>query len=226
MTKQTFNVISSFVKSQDIKLIPSILIGMQEEDDISNLIDFRNCFKILRNLAAHEPDTLTSQLLTGNNQGNSKLTFNTDSGLLEHRVVVDMVQFTIWMFDAYRKTKNDAYLRFWKAFIKLLYPEINNRLNRGVQKFLLDPEAYKSGLLGMFLAYQKYCYFTLGKIKTIAPEDPYVCQLYQNNIRVFWRVAVPDMMDIVLLFAEDFIDINDEANISGFIALYKEREGV
>ena len=43
MTETTRNLIDDFQMRQDLRLLPSIIIGMQEEDKVSEIIEFGNC---------------------------------------------------------------------------------------------------------------------------------------------------------------------------------------
>lgn len=224
MTEQTKSIIADFGKTLDLKYLPSILIGIQEEDNASEIISFRSCLRMLRNLAAHEPFTITSQIMDEKNKGASKIVFRPKEDTLKTRVVVDMAQFTAWMFELYIVTSSREYLTFWKALMHLKYQ--SRKSNSVKRAFNFNPEDYKNGLLSMFLSLQEYLWQELGMVKTISAIDPYAIQLYQNNIRVFWRMAVPNMMDIVMLFFDGAIDYTNKGNISGYLKLFKEREGV
>lgn len=227
MTDQTSSLILTFIKTHDCKLLPSIFIGIQEDDNFSNIVRFKNCFRLVRNLSAHEPNTITSQINAGDNYYNSKITFIPESGEMEKRVVVDIIQFTVWMFDAYLLTNNIAYISFWLHFMQFKYPHlIEARKKQKDEQFIFDSNAYPGGLMGMFLEYQRYSSKYLNRYKTVSPEDPYTLSMYTTNTRVFWRIAFPHLMEVINLFADDHINVRDKRNIMGLIELYREREGV
>lgn len=229
MTRQTMDWVLRYAKTSDVAFIPAVIQGMQEDDHFSNIIQFKNSFRLLRNLAAHEPETITKQIKSGDNIGNSKIVFIPINNDVKNWVVVDMVQFTAWMLDAYLVTDNIAYLTFWHTLMLDLYPVYKARLNANkVNKrvFEFKPNKYSNGLMGLFLNYQEFMFKVFGKPKTIAPQDPYALQIYESNTRVFWRMAYPDMMDVVALLVDGTIEVSDKDNIRGFLTLFKEREGV
>lgn len=111
MKDYTIDLIKRFAVSEDISYIPAIIVGMQEEDNVSETVSFKNCFRKLRNIAAHEPATITSQLLTGDNVMNVKIVFVCESvsNGANEKVILDITQFTAWMFEMYLKTRNLYY---------------------------------------------------------------------------------------------------------------------
>ncbi len=63
-------------------------------------------------------------------------------------------------------------------------------------------------------------------IKTIGIDDPYTIRMLMENPKMFWRLAIPNMMEIIKLFMNDKIVANDDRNLGGYIKLLKSREGV
>ena len=218
MTQETLSIIKNFMMTQDIADIPTCILRMQEEDNVGNVIEFKNCMRQLRNIAAHEPSTITSQLLVGDNTNNVKLVFKPESGNI---VALDTVQFTAWMFSMYLRTENMGYLWFWKGFMKVVYPKIASGHE---VRFKFGAITDKVSLLKQYLAWKNYRFEEYGDIKNINIYDPYITQLIKDNPKVFWRVALVDMFSLVRDFLTGKIDYTSRANIQAFLALFVERE--
>lgn len=228
MTGQTGSLITSFVEARSSHLIPSIIIGMQEEDDVSNRIQFKNCFKQLRNIAAHEPSTLTTQLMNESNKGCQTIVFKTTyTNLDKNTLTVDMVQFTAWMLDMYMITRDRNYLMFIKTLIRILYPAAFKKYQEKVQPvFSAEPlgkSKVDSWCLSQYLLWQKYMNIHYGDIRPISTIDPFIVNMFQDNKRVFWKMAVPNMMDLVLfIFGSNVNDV--KSNITLYLEIFKARD--
>ena len=168
MTERTKELISTFSKSLDVNLLPSIIIGIQEDDSLSTTIQFKNSVRLLRNLSAHESEVITSQIVLPRNVNSSKLCFIPNDDQIENRVTVDIVQFTAWMFDAAMKFDNAYYLLFWRSFVSLVCPNIKRRDENF--EFTIAGESD----LQWLMRYDAYNAKTVGAPKAIAIEDPYM----------------------------------------------------
>ena len=219
MTQQTEDLIKKFCETRDLMLVPSIIIGMQEEDNVGNVIHFKNCFRQLRNIAAHEPATITSQINTGLNVNNTKLVFTSkDTEIL---TVLSIEQFTAWMFDMYMITSNIAYIVFWKTLLKVLYPSIYKE-NYTEDKFQFDSDV--SRILPEYGRLINYMYDKFGELWPINIGDPYIRKMIVENPKVFWRMAVPNMFIIIKLFLNNYIDVRSRTNVQMFLALFQARD--
>ncbi len=158
MTKNTQNLILEFSKTRNVRLLPSIFIGIQEEDNVAEIISFKNCIKLIRNIAAHEPETLVNQIKDVNNTGCSKLVFKPAGSAadVQKRVVLDIVHFTAWLFDAKLKTGDIAYIVLWQSLLDYLYPDMKRQRAAGSRKFLLFEEAHEGKAVHMFVDLQNF----------------------------------------------------------------------
>lgn len=224
MTEHTINLVKEFMNTKSFTYVPGIIIGMQEEDNVAGVLHFKNCFRILRNIAAHQPAVLVEQIDKGVNKGNSKIVFKAVNEGEPVTVVLDMVQFTVWMFDMYKHTNESAYLIFWYGLMTALYPSMLSVHKRSKEKFSFDVKKH-GGLYKLFVDLQEFEYKEFGTIKALSIEDPYYVSLYKGNPQLFWKIAFPDMVNILKLFVSGVVDWMDMGNIDGFITLYKEREG-
>lgn len=222
MKEYTLDLIKAFAKSEDIKSIPAIIVGMQEEDNVSDVISFKNCFRQLRNLAAHEPATIVSQLITNDNLMNTKIVFvgEVDGEGQEKKVTMDTIQFTAWMFEMYVKTRNLGYLSFWKHFMNIIYPYCKeNQVSAGYE--------FNVETLGLLRAYGSWRDYRLEKhneVKPINLLDPYITKNYSENPKLFWRLALPNMYVFIESFLTGELDIKSDKNINAYLTFFKARE--
>lgn len=219
MTAHTEELIKSFSKSLDVNALPGIIVALQEEDNVSNVIDFKNCFRQLRNIAAHEPATIVSQIAVADNVNNTKLVFYAEN---DNVVVMDTIQFTAWMFNMYILTKNIAYLAFWKAFMKLVYPAIP--VAEAVVQDTLQFSDASSEMLDNYDKWQTFMFDRYKVMQTINTRDPYITTMFRENRKVFWRMAIPDMFMLVRCYVDGSVSLRRTENIVAFLALYKARE--
>ena len=119
MRERTSGMIYAFQKKPDVEQVPGILIALNEEEGVSERIQFKNCFRHLRNIAAHEPETLVQGFFSEYNIGCQKIVFHVAGDMT---VVLDMVQLTVWMFDLYLQTRETEYVLFAQGMFRLLYP--------------------------------------------------------------------------------------------------------
>lgn len=225
MTGQTRALIDKFASSGDITLIPSIIIGMQEEDNVSNVIQFKNCFRQIRNLAAHEPAVIISQIMNSDNRMCNRIVFTPTNEEVATKVVVSMVQFTAWMFEMYTRTMNTGYLIFWRALWRRLYGKCAAPSN--VKFSFYDGPNYTdtASMVRMFLRWQTYMAETRNVQRVVSTKDDYMTEILNSNIKLFWRMAIVDMMSVCNVFASGDIDLSDIHNIKSFLHLFKVREG-
>lgn len=221
MTEQTRSLISEFAAHPGFGKVSYIILSMQEEDGVAEALRYKNCFKALRNIAAHEPEVIARQLVSSDNYGNQKVLFETSDGTI---VVLDMLQFAIWMFDMYLLTKEKAYIQFIVTLYHLMYPEAFRRFT-GSPKFKFKV-VNGTGLLVTYDAWVSMMYRVYGVIRPIALSDPYICKLYKENKKVFWKVAVPDMMNLICFYLSGSVDLYDVENLTYFTMLYTAREGL
>lgn len=227
MTDNTKRLIIEFGETKNTKLLPGIFIGIQEEDNVAEIISFKNCLKLVRNIAAHEPAVLVNQIVSPDNIGSSKIVLQplSSSEDVQKRVVLDMVHFTAWLFDAKLILDNVAYLVLWKHLIDFMYPDMCRQLKPSKQ-FLLYEEAHDGKAVRMFVNLQEYMWEEFKEVKTIGVNDPYTIRMLMENPKMFWRLAIPNMMEIVKLFASDSIALTNDNNLNGYIKLLKSREGI
>lgn len=220
MTEATKIRIQEFAKNKKLTDIPYILLSMQEEDKVSEIIRYKNCFRALRNIAAHEPEVIVEQILSKENIGNQKLVFVTAD---ESVIVCDMLQFAVWMMDMFMLTDNMEYLRFLKTLYQVLYTKSIQRFS-GTEEFKFKI-INETGLITSYADWVNYMYYHFGIIKPIAIRDPYITKLYDTNKKVFWKVAMPDMMNLACFYMSGHVDLLDEINLRYFCMLYTVREG-
>ena len=225
MTEQTRKLISKFSITFDVSLVPSIILNMQEEDNVSNTIQFKNCFKQLRNLAAHEPHTITTQLLSKNNKGNTKIVLTSSKLGDVCKLIIDINQFTAWMFDMYVITDEVSYLRFWKTLCRIIYPFLNHKPEsfNDYFEFNLDRHGNSANL---YLAYANYLMEKKNVPKVFSVEDTYVADMYGTNRKLFWRITIPDFMSVTGLFISGDVDVYVRSNVETYLEIFREREGI
>lgn len=225
MTSQTKSLIDKFANNKDISLIPSIIIGMQEEDNVSNVIQFKNCFRQLRNISAHEPSVITSQLLDKDNKMCNRVIFIPKDAEVATKVVLSTVQFTAWMFEMYLRTNDKEYLIFWRTLWRILYPKCSQP--SGVKFKFYENANYTevSNMIRTFLRWQNYMADTRNMQRVVSVRDDYMTDILNCNIKLFWRMAIPDMITVCNVFASGDIDLTDINNIKSFVYFFKVREG-
>ena len=219
MTTQTEDLIKKFSMNGDLNFVPGIIIGMQEEDNVGNAVHFKNCFRQLRNLAAHEPATIVSQIKAGTNSNSTKIVLV--SQIEKNTIGFSIEQFTAWMFDMHVITGNIAYLVFWKSMLKVLYPNVyNESLMNTTFKFGSDT----TKLLSEFGRVSEYLIEQYGELWHINIKDEYVANMFKTNPKVFWRMAIPNMFVIIKLYLNGLIDIRNRDNINMYLAFFTARE--
>ena len=221
MTEQTRKLITKFSLTFDITLVPSIILSLQEEDNVSGTIQFKNCFKQLRNLAAHEPHTIITQLLSKNNKGNTKIVLTSTKLGDVCKLIIDINQFTAWMFDMYVISDEVSYLKFWRTLCLMIYPFINTK--SGTFEFNLDRHGNSANL---YLAYSNYLMEKKNVPKVFSVEDSYVADMYGSNRKLFWRITIPDFMQVTSLFISGDVDVYVRSNVLTYLEIFKEREGL
>jgi len=219
MTEQTKKLIDQFRLRRDLTGVAYIILSMQEEDNVSEVLRYKNCFRLLRNMAAHEPETIAQQLMDETNLGARKIVFTRVSGEV---VVLDMLQFAVWMMDMYLQTSTAEYLIFLKVLYSILYKQaIASFEKTELFQFRIRGEA---GLLHAYADWMTYMHKYYGCIKPIAVTDPYVTSLYKENRKVFWKVALPDMMMLACFYMTPNVVLSSKENLEYFTMLCSQRE--
>lgn len=221
MKGYTIDLIKKFAESEDINYIPAIIVGMQEEDNVGETVSFKNCFRKLRNIAAHEPATITSQLLTGDNLMNVKIVFVCESVNNEvgERVVLDVTQFTAWMFEMYLITRDFYYLMFWLHFMYIMFPYIRKKRGTTTYNFKMQ-----DSLIRTFQGWCNYRRDNDREVKYVNVMDPFTVRNVTENPKLFWRLSIPSMFPILEAFLTGEVSIREEDNLRAYIALLKARE--
>lgn len=221
MKDYTIDLIKRFAVSEDISYIPAIIVGMQEEDNVGETVSFKNCFRKLRNIAAHEPATITSQLLTGDNVMNVKIVFVCESvsNGANEKVILDITQFTAWMFEMYLKTRNLYYLMFWWHLMYVLYPYTKNK--KVVSSFNFKMQ---NSLIHMYQDWSNYRRDNGLEVKYVNLIDPFITKNLAENGKLFWRLSIPSMFPLLEAFITGEVSVKNEDNIRAYIALFKARE--
>lgn len=189
MTESTLEVIEKFANSGDFALLPSIIIGMQSEDNVSESIGVSNCFKILRNAAAHEPNTIIKAFNSVYNTGARKIVFiPSDTDNAWDVISFDIVDFIYWMHCMFEATKNVAYIRFIRALCYRLYPKYMSRFSS--DKEFLCEDFGDTPSLRDYLRLQDSIFSEFGIPKQINMSDTYITSKFNEIPQLFWRVAV------------------------------------
>ena len=224
MKNGTRELIENFQQTKNITLITSILLAFQEEDSLAETITHKNNFKYLRNLCAHTPATITSQILNVNNRGQSRLTFACERDGETSIYTLDIIQLSVWLFEMYMLTDQIHYIKFWHTLMNILYPDTSS-LTKCNQTFLFKPNLYRS-TRNLQSDWQDFLYNNFKIVKTMNIMDPYYQSLYESNRKVYMKVAFPDLMYVLKIFAACVVNPCDKENLKGFITIYDEREGL
>ena len=187
MTGTTKNLILQFIESKgcDTQVLTGIFIGIQEEDNVSDMVCSWNGFRTLRNLAAHEPANLIQFFSDKANDNCSKMVIQMADG---HLFVLEVVQLCLWLLECYLKTKDPMYYRFAETLFKWRFPYWKYCANYTLPEHAIDGV---SGLVENFYMIQMK---SVGRMpKTFNTKDPIMKDLYDKNQQVFWKIAVPDM---------------------------------
>lgn len=220
MQERTSKLIRTFQQTRDIETMMSILIALHEEENVTERVSYKNCLRLLRNIAAHEPALFTSTFTEGYNKGAQKIVLTSADGA---SVVLDTVQLVVWMFDMYLKSKEEEYLIFIKAVYQLLYPKALERF-QNTGKFVFWQEA-ETAVINPYYRWTTVMYEKCGMIRTFGCTDPYAMKLLKENPKVFWKMAIPSMADIACFYMSGCIDLRHEPDLKYFLMLYTLREG-
>lgn len=225
MTEHTRDLIKDFADTKDIALLPSIIIGMQEEDDVANTVQFKNCFRHLRNVAAHEPSIIVSQIKAGTNIGCQKIMLLPPEGSSFQGVGLDFVQLSACLLDMYRITKESAYVIFLQALIDTLYRVASFKYCKADCSFTFKRVGSTDAwLLNNYIKYCDFMYEKFNEIKPISVSDPFVAGVYKGNKKVFWKLAIPNMMNFLLFICSSCVDIYKMDTVEFFTEVYKYRD--
>lgn len=219
MTERTKKLILDFYKKGDVNVLPSIFIGIHEEDNISNEIPFKNCLRVLRNISAHDPVVITGQLLEERNLNSSKVTFIQKSGIDSMDfITLDLAQFFTWMVAASKVTGCIEYLVLAKALVQIACPCIK----RGSHTFT-TVRARGETVLDVYKKMVVHITKVLSLPRPVSFDDAYLKRLYIENQRLFWKICVPDMMNIVSVYVND-INLANTWEIDFYLELARGRE--
>ena len=216
LSRVTCNLIKTFVKEGDLHDVGSIIIAMQEEDNVADTLGYRNCFKLLRNLAAHEPSVLYQGLCSA---GKCKiLYFNKEDG---GQIAVDICVLTAYMFTMYLRTEQFEYIMFIVALTKLLF---KSKLLCKCDKPLAFTRS--NSVLKYYMTYRNYMVENYDMLTMFDDEDARILDLYGTNKTVFWKIAIPDFSKVWRVFMSGLVDLREPDNINAYIELFDVREGL
>lgn len=221
MEERTRKLIAEFRKEQDTETLLSIFIALHEEEGVSERVGFKNCLRHLRNMAAHEPAMFVKGFSNKYNAGSQKIVFTGADGTC---VVLDVVQLLVWMFDMYLKTEEKEYLIFIKAVYQMRYKKALERF-AGVTGYDFWMEGDEA-LLSPYVIWMQSMYTQCGMVRSFGVEDPYAAKLLKENPKVFWKTAIPSMMELACFYMSGGVRLLNKANLKYFIQLYVAREGV
>lgn len=226
MQDRTKKLIEKFCNNPSFDDIPSIIIGLQEEDRVCERLECPNCFKWLRNICAHEPATVVNQLQSKDNQNCATLAFkyskcSTFDPESKQGFTMQLYQFTAWMFYMYKITKQTEYVMFWLKFCNLVCPDLrysdkNESIKLNIQNYD-DYRKWFSDFESKLVKYSK-------RVRYYNKNDYYLNKIYVSDKRLFLKMVIPDMMLVVSLFINGTISPFDEDNIDGYLTLFRERE--
>ena len=218
MTSRTKELILDFHKTRNVNLVPSIIIGLQEDDSVSTTVQFKNSFRLLRNVAAHEPETITEQLLMKRNLNHSRAVFLLREGG-GAKLTLDLTQLAAWLFDMRLKTGDAHYIVFCKTLIQVMCPCIIVGLS--TNKLILSSD----DLVESHIEFEKYSLAYLRRPSFLNMDDDYTATQFASNRKLFWRIAYPSMMEVISIVL-NYTDLTDSKTIKFYVNLFKEREGV
>lgn len=191
MLANTKKLVVDFWETGDISMLPAILLSIQEEDNIYDLVSFRNCLKKLRNVAAHEPQSLIDGFTKYKSGGYDKIIIETKNF---EKVTFNVTAFLVWMYDIYLQTGEHTYLALGKGIAAYL-------LGKNALKVNLDVDVDFHGetnILKQFVYFQQVNYKTRNRLKTVNFEDDYVAGVLEKYPKAFWKLAIPDYNELVL----------------------------
>ena len=217
MTDRTKELIKDFAQKRRFDDVPSIIISLQEEDSVYEKLEFPNCFKRLRNMCAHEPANFVSQLSVATNRNCATVAF---SSVVVGNFTMQMYQFTAWMFYMYAKTDQAEYIVFWDVLCQMLCPACVESKSK---KIKLDFASAKDVQLWV-QQFEKQLLEVNGKIRYFNSCDDYFNKIYREDRKLFLRMLIPNMMDIVTMLITKQIDPYNEDNIRGYLRLFMERD--
>lgn len=215
MEQELVERIRRFETSQEVTELPSILVGLQESEGVSERIRYENQMMWLRDMAVCEPTSLIKQLETEKDNGSKHIILQTYKGML----VLNMIDFMIWMIDMFMQTDEEEYLILLKGMYRFLY-------KRGVDKLqeVHAPLQFKSDettpLLLRYYAYVEYMYKNYGLIRKYPTSNAYYKTLYKISPGRFFKEAIPDMMPLALVYMTDNVNLRLRDNLEFFTELY------
>lgn len=194
MTRGTACSIEKFVETRDIDSLPSIIIALQEEDNVSEATGKRNCFKLLRNMAAHHPAELIEQLKESEGCGAQRIVMKTE----QKSIGFDILAVSLALMEMENITGDAQYSMLVQALLGIFYGKIFEKYANVTNPFIFVKQGSTVPLIANFLAWQEYMYEKFGRVKTISAKDEYQCSMYLGNPKVFWKVAIPDMGELLI----------------------------
>lgn len=192
MTKQTIDLINKFYEELNPINIPGIIIGMQEEDDVSNKVPFGGSFRVMRNICAHEPSTLVTYLSDAEHRDYTTHTLQTAIGVC----YLCMYQFLTIMYHMYVSTGNSAYLNFAQGFAKLMLPTRYAAKRIFIMPGVID--CTSGSRLSTFVTIQMVSSKISGRMMEYNVKDSRQREMYATNQRLFWKLVLPDITDFLL----------------------------
>lgn len=192
MTPVTRDLVLQFERTMDVNLVPGIIIGMQEEDNVSSEAPFGGCMRQLRNISAHAPYILTSYLQNPvfKNFDTHTITSGTACCYL------CIYHFLAVMYHMYVTTEDVHYIKFANSFIKLMMPDHYHSarmfdLSRVTSP---DPSRYHITLVSL----QQNAFLNNKRVRHYNPNDTKLEEIRDSNPKLFWKIVLPDISEFVL----------------------------
>ena len=192
MTLQTTKLLDNFHTTLDTSLLPGIIIGIQEEDNVSNIAPFGGCFRTLRNISAHEPDVLVRYLKDPSNHNYATHSISTSSAV-SYVCVHHILAILYYMYCA---TSNRYYIMFASDLMKIMMPDYADKPRTFV--FASVHSSSESVLLPTFSMLQDIAFISNGRLRYYNPKDCRQAEIYNSNQRLFWKLVIPDITEFVM----------------------------
>lgn len=220
MTEWTKNNIARFIETDDISFVPYILSGMQEEDKVSDVVAVKNCIRVLRNFAVHESNSFVTQLSRYVGSGYQRLVFDEQDG---SSVTLDMSLFFWWMLTMYKQTGCFEYVLFVKKLYSLLYPEMMKKYY-AVSPYLKLDDFTTDSFLKMYVTWSTLMYRKFGVPIPVNLRDVFIEQLYNENRKVFMKLAFPNTCEFVCSIIFGAVDLAVQENVNIICRVFEIRE--
>lgn len=193
MTSETRNLIKNCDFNQ-VNDVMQIIIALQEEDDVSSKMPFKNGFKILRNLCAHTPSVVMSTMTRQKGSGIDRIVYDKPDA---EDMSISNIEIVICLLKMYELTRDEAYKLFAFKYMKVFYSSVPTC------RVYAFPEIDRNNYLRTFFNIQTESWRVFGLPKTVATDDSWLAGVYRNNEKLFWRIAVPNMVLLLLSYLDN-----------------------